>query len=177
MNNNVSYLQVPGVNRVNASSNLFSDNSYDYPSFSVDKRSTNHVQNADTDTTSDHFNDSLTNNILYGVTNMSEPEILALGGSGSNEESHSSDKKRKYANTIHCAPCLAYSPNRKDGESREKKTVITQNALKKVNLPVGNTNNEYDYDSPYWAPADRKTELLSQFRKLRIPSVTQKDLE
>lgn len=39
------------------------------------------------------------------------------------------------------------------------------------------SDDEYDYESPYWAPADRKAELLNQFRKLRIQSVTQKDLE
>ena len=37
--------------------------------------------------------------------------------------------------------------------------------------------DEYDYENPYWVPADKKAELLNQFRKLRIQSVTQKDLE
>ena len=38
-------------------------------------------------------------------------------------------------------------------------------------------DDEYDYESPYWAPSDKKAELLSQFKKLRIQSVTQKELE
>ncbi len=38
-------------------------------------------------------------------------------------------------------------------------------------------DDEYDYESPYWEPADKKTELLSQFRKLKIKSVAQKDIE
>ena len=39
------------------------------------------------------------------------------------------------------------------------------------------SDDYYDYESPYWAPADMKTELLNQFRKLRIPSVETKDIE
>ena len=35
----------------------------------------------------------------------------------------------------------------------------------------------YDYESPYWAPADKKTELLRQFKKLRIQSVAEEDIE
>lgn len=35
----------------------------------------------------------------------------------------------------------------------------------------------YDYESPYWMPSHKKMELLTQFRKLRIQSVSQKDLE
>ncbi len=38
-------------------------------------------------------------------------------------------------------------------------------------------DDEYDYESPYWAPADKKSELLSQFRKLRLRSAAQKDIE
>ena len=37
--------------------------------------------------------------------------------------------------------------------------------------------DEYDYESPYWLPSDQKAELLDQMKKLRIPSVAQKDLE
>ena len=37
--------------------------------------------------------------------------------------------------------------------------------------------DEYDYESSYWLPSDQKAELLSQFRKLRMHSVAQKDLE
>ena len=37
--------------------------------------------------------------------------------------------------------------------------------------------DEYDYEIPYWAPADRKAELLGQFKKLKIPSVVQQDLK
>ena len=30
---------------------------------------------------------------------------------------------------------------------------------------------DYDYDSPYWTPADKKVELLFQFRKLMIQRI------
>ena len=36
---------------------------------------------------------------------------------------------------------------------------------------------EYDYENPYWMPADKKEELLEQLKKLQIKSVAQKDLE
>ena len=35
----------------------------------------------------------------------------------------------------------------------------------------------YDYENPYWMPADKKEELLGQFKKLQIKNVAQKDLE
>ena len=44
-------------------------------------------------------------------------------------------------------------------------------------IPQEVQDDEYDYESPYWAPAEKKNELLRQFKKLRIPSVPQKDLE
>lgn len=43
--------------------------------------------------------------------------------------------------------------------------------------PQSSADDEYDYECPYWAPADMRSELLSQFRKLRMPSVAQKELE
>ena len=44
-------------------------------------------------------------------------------------------------------------------------------------IPQASNDDDYDYESPYWVPADQKTELLSQFRKLRIPSVALKEIE
>ena len=38
-------------------------------------------------------------------------------------------------------------------------------------------SDEYDYENPYWAPAEEKEGLLTQFRKLKIQSIAQKDLE
>ncbi len=42
---------------------------------------------------------------------------------------------------------------------------------------LSKNDDEYDYENPYWAPANKRTELLRQFRKLRIQSVAQKELE
>ena len=36
---------------------------------------------------------------------------------------------------------------------------------------------DYDYETPYWAPADKRKDLLSQFKKLRIRSVAENDIE
>ena len=36
---------------------------------------------------------------------------------------------------------------------------------------------DYDYDSPYWTPADKKVELLSQFRKLKIQRILPENIE
>ena len=40
-----------------------------------------------------------------------------------------------------------------------------------------NERDDYDYESPYWEPSDKKTELLKQFKKLKIPSVREKDIQ
>ena len=42
---------------------------------------------------------------------------------------------------------------------------------------MSRNDDEYDYESPYWAPADKRTELFRQFKKLRIQSIAQKELE
>ena len=36
---------------------------------------------------------------------------------------------------------------------------------------------DYDYDSPYWTPADKKVGLLSQFRKLKIQRILPENIE
>ena len=36
---------------------------------------------------------------------------------------------------------------------------------------------DYDYDSPYWTPADKKVELLSQFRKLKIQRILPENIK
>ena len=36
---------------------------------------------------------------------------------------------------------------------------------------------DYDYGSPYWIPSNEERELMSQFGRLRIQSITHKDLE
>ena len=36
---------------------------------------------------------------------------------------------------------------------------------------------DYDYDSPYWTPADKKVELLSQFRKLKIQLILPENIK
>ena len=36
---------------------------------------------------------------------------------------------------------------------------------------------DYDYDSPYWTPADKKVELLSQFSKLKIQRILPENIE
>ena len=36
---------------------------------------------------------------------------------------------------------------------------------------------DYDYDNPYWTPADKKVELLSQFRKLKIQEILPENIE
>ena len=41
----------------------------------------------------------------------------------------------------------------------------------------GGSDDEYDYENPYLAPAEEKEGLLTQFRKLKIQSIAQKDLE
>ena len=35
----------------------------------------------------------------------------------------------------------------------------------------------YDYDSPYWMPSNEERELMTQFKKLRIPNISQKELK
>ena len=37
--------------------------------------------------------------------------------------------------------------------------------------------DDYDYDTPYWAPSNEEKELLLQLKKLRIPSVRNEDLQ
>ncbi len=37
--------------------------------------------------------------------------------------------------------------------------------------------DDYDYESPFWAPADKRTELLRQFEKLKIRSVAEDTIE
>ena len=44
-------------------------------------------------------------------------------------------------------------------------------------IPVWNDRDDYDYESPYWEPSDKKSELLKQFKKLKIPSVKEKDIQ
>ena len=36
---------------------------------------------------------------------------------------------------------------------------------------------DYDYDNPYWTPADKKAELLSQFRKLMIQRILPENIK
>lgn len=42
---------------------------------------------------------------------------------------------------------------------------------------TGGNDQYYNYESPYFLPSNQKTELLSQFKKLRMLSVAHKDLE
>ena len=44
-------------------------------------------------------------------------------------------------------------------------------------IPQPSQEDEYDYESPYWEPADKKAELLGQFRKLKIRNVVQDDIK
>ena len=44
-------------------------------------------------------------------------------------------------------------------------------------VPQVSSAEDYDYESPYWAPSSERSKLLEQFRKLQIPSVSQKELE
>ena len=44
-------------------------------------------------------------------------------------------------------------------------------------IPRVRSAEDYDYESPYWAPSSERSKLLEQFRKLQIPSVSQKELE
>ena len=44
-------------------------------------------------------------------------------------------------------------------------------------VPRVRNAKDYDYESPYWAPSSDRSKLLEQFRKLQIPSVSQKELE
>ena len=44
--------------------------------------------------------------------------------------------------------------------------------------PPNETDKDgYDYEIPYWVPADKKVNLLSQFEKLRIRVISGKRLE
>ena len=49
--------------------------------------------------------------------------------------------------------------------------------LQEENANSSSLVEEYDYKNPYWMPADKKEELLGQFKKLQIKNVAQKDLE
>ena len=52
------------------------------------------------------------------------------------------------------------------------------NAASLANFSQQNSAVEdYDYDSPYWTPADKKVELLSQFRKLMIHRILPENIE
>ena len=44
-------------------------------------------------------------------------------------------------------------------------------------VPRVSSAEDYDYEFPYWAPSSERSKLLVQFRKLQIPSVSQKELE
>jgi hypothetical protein len=37
--------------------------------------------------------------------------------------------------------------------------------------------DDYDYETPYQSPADKKIGLFAQFEKLRIPSIAGSNLE
>ncbi len=88
-------------------------------------------------------------------------------GKGRDEEATIPNKEESDdLNVIQCAPCPAYTP-KPQGEGRDEEATI----------PNKEESDEYDYESPYWAPADKRTGLLSQLRKLKINSVTQKDIE
>ena len=43
--------------------------------------------------------------------------------------------------------------------------------------PQSAKGEDYDYETPFWSPADKKTDLLAQFKKLRIPSIEEADIE
>ena len=65
-------------------------------------------------------------------------------------------------------------------EQEEKENEYDSASL--VDFSPHNDNNNskfdgYDYENPYWMPADKNEELLGQFKKLRIKSVALKDLE
>ena len=66
-------------------------------------------------------------------------------------------------------------------KGREPEQTLSLTCTRRVdiyNYSSGQTEaDEYDYESPYWEPADKKTELLNQFKKLKIPSVSEKDIE
>ena len=68
------------------------DNFYDYPTFMLNERSTNHTQAAEFGTTNYHFDDCCAYNISSQVmAGTSESVNLVPGGNGSENESNSSD--------------------------------------------------------------------------------------
>lgn len=80
------------------------------------------------------------------------------------------------------------SPRRENGlagSERQRNTSEVQQNPCKNNLkgyefsPVNldNGDDDYDYDTPYWAPSNEVKELLSQLRKLRIPSARNGDIK
>lgn len=44
-------------------------------------------------------------------------------------------------------------------------------------IPAATSCDDYDYECPYWEPSGEKRQLLAQFRKLGIRSLSQKELE
>ena len=69
-----------------------------------------------------------------------------------------------------------------DEKGRELETTLSLTCTaRRVDIynytPEQTEADEYDYESPYWEPADKKTELLNQFEKLKIPSVSEEDIE
>ena len=71
----------------------------------------------------------------------------------------------------------AYTPSNLNSDDQFYATVDEEQEEKANEYDSASLAEEYDYENPYWMPADKKEELLEQFKKLRIKSVAQKDLE
>ena len=39
------------------------------------------------------------------------------------------------------------------------------------------TDDEHDYEEPYWEPANKEEELMQQLSKLNVPMIPAKDIE
>ena len=78
--------------------------------------------------------------------------------------------------TIDNQPCASISAASIGMESEYfNDTDSVEHAYDYTTTPTG--SDEYDYENPYWAPAEEKEGLLTQFRKLKIQSIAQKDVE
>ena len=155
------------------------DHGYEYPSFvstnTASAIGSDHGNNyCYTDCpayVSDAATTQLPSNLLEGDTNGSVQLEDFSASSTSNNHDHLLESRK---DNIQCTPCQAYDSPKPQGPERngnEGENNVSAAVSREESVEY------YDYESPYWAPADKKTELLSQFRKLRIQSVAQKDLE
>ena len=67
----------------------------------------------------------------------------------------------------------------KNGETQndEYDNPLSPDEAKEFKFTPTEDEDFYDYDSPYWMPSNEERELMTQFKKLRIPNISQKELK